>query len=141
MFFVLDSNHFREYAHDTALTRTLRRRIEERNASVFSCIVAAEESLQGWISLIRRERAGARQIRAYSLLQQSIQTLAKLTILPFDDDAAALLLELQEMRLRVGTMDLKIAAICLAHDATLLPRNLADFERVPGLRTENWLTE
>ncbi len=36
-------------------------------------------------------------------------------------------------------MDLKIAAITLAHDALLLTRNIADFERVPGLRAENWL--
>lgn len=41
--------------------------------------------------------------------------------------------------MRIGTMDLKIAAICLAHDATLLTRNLVDFEKVPGLRVENWL--
>lgn len=33
-------------------------------------------------------------------------------------------------------MDLKIAAICLAHDAMLLTRNVADFS---GLRVENWL--
>lgn len=36
-------------------------------------------------------------------------------------------------------MDLKIAAICIAHDAMLLSRNLVDFEKVPGLRVENWL--
>ena len=36
-------------------------------------------------------------------------------------------------------MDPKIAAICLAHDALLLTRNLADFARVAGLRVENWL--
>jgi tRNA(fMet)-specific endonuclease VapC len=36
-------------------------------------------------------------------------------------------------------MDLKIAAICLAHDALLLTRNLVDFRRVPGLRVEDWL--
>ncbi|MBM3862272.1 MAG: type II toxin-antitoxin system VapC family toxin [Verrucomicrobia bacterium] len=46
---------------------------------------------------------------------------------------------LRKHRLRVGTMDLKIASICLAHDATLLTRNLADFQKVPGLRVENWL--
>jgi len=36
-------------------------------------------------------------------------------------------------------MDLRIAGITLAHDATLLTRNSVDFEQVPGLRVENWL--
>jgi tRNA(fMet)-specific endonuclease VapC len=34
---------------------------------------------------------------------------------------------------------LKIAATALVHDALLLSANLRDFERVPGLRIENWL--
>ena len=36
-------------------------------------------------------------------------------------------------------MDLKIAAIALAHDALLLSANLRDFQAVPDLRVENWL--
>ena len=36
-------------------------------------------------------------------------------------------------------MDLKIAAVCVAHDALLRTRNLVDFEKVPGLRVENWM--
>ena len=60
-------------------------------------------------------------------------------MLPFDDEAAATFDALESLRLRIGTMDLKIAAICLAHDATLLTRNLVDFEKVPGLKAENWL--
>jgi len=60
-------------------------------------------------------------------------------ILPSDDDATTSLESLQRQRLRVGTLDLKIAAICIAHDATLLSRNLVDFQKVPGLRVENWL--
>jgi tRNA(fMet)-specific endonuclease VapC len=35
-------------------------------------------------------------------------------------------------------MDLKIAAIALAHNATVLTRNLKDFSRVPDLRGEGW---
>jgi tRNA(fMet)-specific endonuclease VapC len=38
----------------------------------------------------------------------------------------------------VGTKDLQISAIVLAHDATLLSRNLVDFRKVPGLRVEDW---
>ena len=36
-------------------------------------------------------------------------------------------------------MDLKIACIAFAHEATLLTRNAADFKQVPPLRVENWL--
>ncbi|MBK8036517.1 MAG: type II toxin-antitoxin system VapC family toxin [Verrucomicrobiaceae bacterium] len=36
-------------------------------------------------------------------------------------------------------MDLRIASIALAYEATLLSRNLKDFQQVPGLKVENWL--
>jgi tRNA(fMet)-specific endonuclease VapC len=36
-------------------------------------------------------------------------------------------------------MDLRIACIVIEFDAILLTRNIKDFEKVPGLRFENWL--
>ena len=39
--------------------------------------------------------------------------------------------------MRLGTMDLKIAAIAFVNDALLLTATLRDFERVPRLRIEN----
>jgi tRNA(fMet)-specific endonuclease VapC len=41
----------------------------------------------------------------------------------------------------IGTMDLKIASIALAHSATLLSANLRDFRQVPNLSVEDWLVE
>jgi tRNA(fMet)-specific endonuclease VapC len=46
---------------------------------------------------------------------------------------------LRASRIRIGTKDLRIAAIALEHDALLLSANLVDFEQVPGLRIEDWL--
>lgn len=60
-------------------------------------------------------------------------------VLPWDEDAADNFDRLKHLRQKVGTQDLKIACIALAHDATLLSRNVGDFEHVPGLRVENWL--
>jgi tRNA(fMet)-specific endonuclease VapC len=45
---------------------------------------------------------------------------------------------LQKTRIRIGTMDLKIAAIALTSNATLLTRNLIDFRKVPDLKVEDW---
>ncbi len=46
--------------------------------------------------------------------------------------------EIRAKKVRVGTMDLRIAAIATANDFTLLTRNSIDFERIPGLKIENW---
>lgn len=40
---------------------------------------------------------------------------------------------------RVGTMDLKVAAIAIANNALLLTANRRDFEKIPGLKFDNWL--
>ncbi len=57
----------------------------------------------------------------------------------FDAEAAEEFERLQKQRIRIGTMDLKIAAIACSHGALLLSRNLRDFTQVPDLTVENWL--
>ena len=54
-------------------------------------------------------------------------------------DAVSTLARIRLQNVRIGTQDLRIAAITLAHDATLLTRNGVDFAKVPELRFENWL--
>jgi tRNA(fMet)-specific endonuclease VapC len=58
--------------------------------------------------------------------------------LEFDDRAAAEFQRLRQFRLRVGTMDLRIAAIVLANKATLVSRNIIDFRKIPDLKVEDW---
>ncbi len=65
-------------------------------------------------------------------------TTVKSISLDYDAKAAAEFERLRQARIRIGTMDLKIAAIALANGATLLTRNLTDFGKVPNLRAEDW---
>lgn len=139
MFVVLDTNHFTEFVNASTPGRRLKERVVKEGADVFLCIVATEESLQGWQAFIRSKPAGMEQLEGYARLGRCIEALSDFTMLPFDQEAALHFHRLESQRFRVGTMDLKTASICLAHDAMLLSRNLADFDKIPGLRVENWL--
>ena len=139
MFVILDTNHYRELAGRTVMGQALDARLEAEGCDVFTSIVTIQEVAQGWLAEINRRPAGRDQLKAYSQFQQAITSFEGITILPFDEEAADAFHRLQNLKLRVGTMDLKIAAIALSHAALLLSRNLVDFTRVPGLRVENWL--
>jgi tRNA(fMet)-specific endonuclease VapC len=60
-------------------------------------------------------------------------------VAPFDEAAANMFDELRAKKVNIGSCDLKIAAIAIVNDATLLTANTIDFEKVPGLRFESWL--
>ena len=139
MFGVLDTDHYSAILHETPLMANLHSRIAQAKADVFTSIVTIQEITQGWTAEINRRKPGRDQLRAYDQFQNAIEDFASLAILRFDEDAAAAFHRLLSDRVRIGTMDLKIAAICISHSALLLTRNLTDFEKVPGLRVENWL--
>jgi tRNA(fMet)-specific endonuclease VapC len=40
--------------------------------------------------------------------------------------------------IRIGTMDLRIASICIVNNAILVTRNRKDFQQVPDLNFEDW---
>ena len=68
--------------------------------------------------------------------------LRPLQIVPFGESAAIeygkLRAYLERTGQVIGAMDMLIAAIALAEDATLVTNNVREFQRVPGLRIENW---
>jgi len=72
-------------------------------------------------------------------LARLVEFLSDWETLGIDDRAEEQFDHLRKQRIRIGTQDLKIAAIALAHRGLLLSANLRDFRRVPGLTVENWL--
>jgi tRNA(fMet)-specific endonuclease VapC len=71
-------------------------------------------------------------------LRQHILNYRLIPIIEFDNDAAIFAASLEKAKVRIGTMDIRIAAIALSHDALLISRNLRDFRKVPNLRVEDW---
>lgn len=136
---VLDTNHITALGYAGELGDRLRRRLFAANQETATTIVNVEEQLRGWMAVINRLKDPHEQISAYSELNNRIELFASWIVLPWDSESADVFVKLKEQRLRVGTMDLKIASIVIAHDAVLLTRNSSDFAQVPGLKFENWL--
>ena len=89
---------------------------------------------------VRKVRDARDQIIAYGRLQRLRRLFATWHVLEWNDAAVDEFERPRGVRIQIGTMDLKIASAALANNATLLTRNSRDFEQVPGLRIENWLS-
>ena len=92
----------------------------------------------GCHTYITRARTSADLVRGYAMLARLLTDYSAIAVLPFDGAAAAVYDGLLAQRLRIGTMDLRIASIALSRSLTLLTRNLRDFQQVPGLVVEDW---
>ncbi|MEZ6098687.1 MAG: type II toxin-antitoxin system VapC family toxin [Pirellulaceae bacterium] len=101
-------------------------------------IVCYEEQMRGWMAYIARASSINRQLEAYRRLRAHLDNYRQIPVLDFDDIAAEEYQRLRRTRLRIGTMDLKIASIVLSRGDTLLSRNIVDFSKVPGLKVEDW---
>jgi len=136
---VLDTDHVSALGHPSAASLNLLERIRASGDDAVTSIVTVEEQLRGWLAEIHRLTDPHRQVAAYDQLQRRLDFFAAWTVLPWDAEAAERFVNFRRQGVRIGSLDLKIACITLAHDATLLSRNTADFAQVPGLRFENWL--
>jgi len=77
-------------------------------------------------------------VTAYQSLIDNLLFLARLPILPLTLPAIARFQHLSGLKLNVGRMDLRIAAIVLENQGVLITRNVRDFARVPSLVLEDW---
>jgi tRNA(fMet)-specific endonuclease VapC len=139
---LLDTDHLsvltdRRAAGNAALVR----RLELAAEPLAIPIVAAQEQCQGWLAKLARTRDIHQQISPYERLAELFDFLGEWDIIALSEAAADLFAQLRRQKIRIGSQDLKIAAIALTEDALLLSANQRDFQKVPGLRVEDWLRE
>jgi tRNA(fMet)-specific endonuclease VapC len=101
-------------------------------------VISVEEQMRGWLQVIARYREPMQQMAYYDKLIEFVRFFNGWPILPFDESAVNVYQDLQRAKIRIPTTDLRIAASTLARNALLLSRNSLDFEKVPGLRFEDW---
>jgi len=94
------------------------------------------------VTLAELEHGVAKSSRPDQNREALAALIAPLTVVPFDDAAAAhfgpLRTELERRGRRIGSLDMLIAAHALSLGRTLVTNDEREFSRVPGLSVENW---
>ena len=101
-------------------------------------VVSLHEQTLGCHALINGARTTADVLIGYDLLARTIEDFRRFPLVPYDAAAGVIFDQLKTSKLRVGTMDLRIAAIAIARSLILVTRNAQDYSQIPGLRIEDW---
>ena len=134
--FVLDTDHLSLYQRGTE--PVLSKLLSHAPDKLAITIVTVEEQLRGRLAHIRKANTLRQLTERYRWLGETVAHLSRLPMLYFDSTAAAVYEGLLLQKLRVGTQDLRIAAIVLSQGAVLLTRNSQDFSQVPALQIDDW---
>ncbi len=134
--FLLDTDHvsLQERGHPPLLSRL---RAQPPEALIVS-IITVQEAVRGRLALLSRQLPLDQLLLAYAKLQETVQFFNTVHVLAFDRRCLEQYEALRSQGVRIGTLDLRIAATALVHNLTVITRNTKDFARVPGLQIEDW---
>ena len=136
MHYILDTDHISLLQRGDGQVMARLSQIDLMNRAV--TVVTVAEQMQGRLAVIRRAKTEKDAAQAFDNLHKTIVFFQAINVLPYDEQAQTYFTEFRRKKIRIGTQDLRIAAIALSYQATLVTRNQRDFVRVPGLSIEDW---
>jgi tRNA(fMet)-specific endonuclease VapC len=138
--YILDSDHLsilqrqQGIEYDNLFVRCSRLKAVD----FFVTIISFHEQFNGWTKFVARAKDSGALVKGYTELEIVVDTFSRAQVLPFSAAAADVYDELRQQKVRIGSMDLRIASITVGNQMTLLTRNTVDFERVPNLSFADW---
>ena len=137
--YIFDTDHISIFDRGGPAAQPLLAKLVLLNPnSVGTTIITYEEQMRGWLGYTSKMNSIEKQISAYRKLERHVANYRKILILSFDEKAGEIFQYLRKRYPRLGTMDLKIAAIAMANGAILLTRNTKDFGQISNLSIEDW---
>jgi tRNA(fMet)-specific endonuclease VapC len=104
-------------------------------------VITMEEQLRGRIAQIAKANQKSdlsAMIYAYAKLEEAVAFFHTVQVLSFNQVAANHYIQLRRTYRRIGTNDLRIAAIALSINGVIVTANVADFRPIQGLEIEDW---
>jgi tRNA(fMet)-specific endonuclease VapC len=133
---ILDTDHISLYQRGDLNVINRLSSANPKNLAV--TVISLEEQMYGRLSEIKKATSAISLITAYSRLEITLDYFKSVQVLPFDQNAHTSFEGLIRQKLRVGTQDLRIAAIALSVNGIVVTRNQKDFGKVSNLQVENW---
>jgi tRNA(fMet)-specific endonuclease VapC len=134
--YVLDTDQISLFQRSHLRVRENITRINPLERAV--TIISVAEQFQGRLAAVRRASSEAEVIVRLEQLRETLIFYLNTQVLPYDEAAQTIYEQLKKQKIRIGTQDLRIAAITLSRGATLVTRNRRDFVQVPKLTVVDW---
>ncbi|NWF80027.1 MAG: type II toxin-antitoxin system VapC family toxin [Chloroflexi bacterium] len=134
--YILDTDHVSLYQrrHPQVVVRVLA----TAPVDLAVTTITLGEQVQGRLAVIRQARSQPDAARGYLRLRETVEFYQAIQLVDYTTAAVDYFEELRRQGTRIGTQDLRIAAIALAKGSILVSRNTRDFAQVPGLTLEDW---
>ncbi len=137
--YILDTDHLSLIQRNNQEGRQILARLATiEDVLVAVTIITYEEQIRGRLSVLSKAKTLDEQVVAYQWLQKLSENYRSIHILPFDQAAGLEYQRLRKVYPRLGNMDLRIAAISIVKNATLLTRNTSDFGKIKELSIDDW---
>ncbi len=95
--------------------------------------------MQGWLGRLGKLATSAQLADWYDrLVTRLLPIWRRFDVLAFPQPTIQRFQRLRALRLNVGLMDLRLAAVALENNLIIVTRNMRDFGRIAGLQTEDW---
>lgn len=135
--YILDTDHVTLFQHNNFKIAQRARTVGSSN--IFVTTVTLEEQLKGRLAGISRAGTKPEHLAvAYNNLRRTVLYFCSVNLLDFDDTAYNCYQNLLQQKIRIGTQDLRIAAIAIANQIVLVTRNQQHFSKIPDLVLEDW---
>lgn len=136
MLYILDTDHVSllQRQHPTVALNLKHIPLAQRAVT----IISLAEQIQGRLASIRRAKTEAEVSVTFHYLIQTVEFFRTLQVLPYDNPSVAEFARLRQQKIRIGTQDLRIAAITLTNHAVVVTRNRRDFRQIPNLTIVDW---
>lgn len=138
--YILDTDHISilESRRGDEFTKLMRRISAADRSQLHVTIVSFHEQVTGWNRYLANAVKSEGVVKGYAQLERLLENFSTANLVPYSTAAADIFEDFRKQKVRVATMDLRIASIAIANHMTLLTRNTVDFERVPNLSFEDW---